>query len=1008
MKKTSTFTLLCTLFILMACTPGRVKRDHYDYSNMNRPTRVAYQRVAEFLTRGIIEKEPVELVRHSRIDTIIINKKDKKLDVYLNYWFGARPFRESDVALIQTGLKKALGGKFRKYELTIYSDKIAIDKLVPNYYRQPQNYDLTRMPGAEKTSVPLVRNVSKNLKPEKGLYNRHIALWSSHGWYYEQKLDRWEWQRARVFQTVEDLLPQAFVTRYLIPMLENAGARVFVPRERDIQVNEVVVDNDSPDNKNSYRETDRKNRIWQTAKTPGFAVGTPPYTAGVNPFQLGTVRQTISDTTAQIKIEWVPEIPEQGDYAVYLSYVHSKDNVDDAHYTVYHNGGQTEFLVNQQMGGETWIYLGTFNFPEGQNAELARVELSNQSTAAGRIVTADAVRFGGGMGNVAREGQTSGRPRFTEAARYYLQYDGMPDTLVFSLNNEENDYKDDYQCRAEWVNYLKGAPYGPNKDRSVEGLKIPIDLSLGFHTDAGRTRNDTVIGTLSIFSTDGDNDERIFPDNMSRLANRDFADILQSQIVGDIRAKYDPAWNRRYLWDRGYSEAYRPNVPAALLELLSHHNFLDMKFALDPDFRFHASRAIYKAILRFLATQYGYEYQVQPLPVTHFQALVGKNGQVDLKWQPTEDPLELTAVAEEYIVYTRREGRAFDNGIKTDQPEMTIRDLVAGELYSFKVTAVNDGGESFPSEILSVCYMNNDKAPVLIVNGFDRIAPPATIETDEYLGFMNLWDQGVPDQYDLDFIGVQYDLLADSPWLDDDAPGHGASYADFETTIIPGNTFDFPALHGKSIKALGHSFSSVSDETVMENRVDLTRYQYLDLILGEEKATDGPKPRVNLKFRAFPKPLQAALEHYCSMGGNLFVSGAYVGTDLFENQVDSLDMDFAKQVLGYRHRTNHAVHTGGLVTVDSVLFPVPAGLEFNTSYHPSIYAAEAPDAIEPADTLSMTLLRYAENNTSAAVIYAGETGNKVIIFGFPFETILGQENRDQLMRSIFDRFQSKE
>ena len=85
------------------------------------------------------------------------------------------------------------------------------------------------------------------------------------------------------------------------------------------------------------------------------------------------------------------------------------------------------------------------------------------------------------MGSIARNGQTSGRPRFTEGARYYLQYAGMPDTLVYKLN-DESDYKDDYQSRAEWVNYLKGAPYGPNKDRSVEGLKIPIDLSLAFHS----------------------------------------------------------------------------------------------------------------------------------------------------------------------------------------------------------------------------------------------------------------------------------------------------------------------------------------------------------------------------------------------------------------------------------------------------------------------------------------------------------------------------------------------
>ena len=65
---------------------------------------------------------------------------------------------------------------------------------------------------------------------------------------------------------------------------------------------------------------------------------------------------------------------------------------------------------------------------------------------------------------------------------------------------------------------------------SLEELGIPIDLSLAFHTDAGITRNDTVVGTLSIFSTEDGNSARVFPDSMSRLANRDFADILQTIV----------------------------------------------------------------------------------------------------------------------------------------------------------------------------------------------------------------------------------------------------------------------------------------------------------------------------------------------------------------------------------------------------------------------------------------------------------------------------------------------
>ena len=75
--------------------------------------------------------------------------------------------------------------------------------------------------------------------------------------------------------------------------------------------------------------------------------------------------------------------------------------------------------------------------------------------------------------------------------------------------------------------------------------------------------------------------------------------------MNDLRALHDPIWNRRQLRHADYSEAVRPNVPAVLLELLSHQNALDMRFMLDPRFRFDVGRAIYKSILRFLSVPPG-------------------------------------------------------------------------------------------------------------------------------------------------------------------------------------------------------------------------------------------------------------------------------------------------------------------------------------------------------------------------------------------------------------------
>ena len=100
---------------------------------------------------------------------------------------------------------------------------------------------------------------------------------------------------------------------------------------------------------------------------------------------------------------------------------------------------------------------------------------------------------------------------------------------------------------------------------------------------------------------------------------RDLGDYMQSQIVNDVRALYTPHWQRRQLQNSSYAEARHPKVPGVLLELLSHQNYNDMRYGLDPRVKFTISRAIYKSMLRFIHAQYGTELVVQPLPVQAMQ-----------------------------------------------------------------------------------------------------------------------------------------------------------------------------------------------------------------------------------------------------------------------------------------------------------------------------------------------------------------------------------------------------
>ena len=47
----------------------------------------------------------------------------------------------------------------------------------------------------------------------------------------------------------------------------------------------------------------------------------------------------------------------------------------------------------------------------------------------------------------------SGMARSAEGARYSLQWAGAPEE-IFSANEDEDDYKDDYMSRGDWVEWI--------------------------------------------------------------------------------------------------------------------------------------------------------------------------------------------------------------------------------------------------------------------------------------------------------------------------------------------------------------------------------------------------------------------------------------------------------------------------------------------------------------------------------------------------------------------------
>lgn len=898
---------------------------------------------------------------------------DNTLVVEGNEIFASQPLTPKIVSGIYESLRSHLPDSCKSMKLIILADGKELKERIPNPYRE--NADKGKTWGeTDYRGEPWVTNVSKAYTPTQGLQNRHFSVWASHGRYYNNGKNEWQWQRPHLFCTNEDLLTQTIVVPFLIPMLQNAGAIVYSPRERDWQCNEIVIDNDSPATGGVYEERQAQT-AWRQSPA-GFANPKKEYVDGENPFNMGSARcaTAASDPAAVCEAAWIPGIRERGNYAVYVSYQTHPDAVNDAHYTVRHCGIATEFLVNQKMGGGTWVYLGTFFFSEGEGRDNC-VTLTNESNEKG-VVSADAVRFGGGMGNIARgsDGEkrtmsASGLPRYLEGARYSAQWAGIPYN-EYSVYGGENDYKDDINARPYATNYLAGGSvYLP----SAAGAKVPIELCLALHSDAG-LQEDGLIGTLGVCTTTGMNGEKSYPSGLTREASNDLAQMTVDNVAAELSRIYGIRWPRREVFDRVYSETCRPDIPSAIIEMFSHQNFNDMAYAHDPNFKFNIARSIYKAVLRYTAFEHGFKYAVSPLAPDNLSLEFAseERDEVLLRWDATADLLEPAARPDGYVVYTRIGDGDFDNGTYVKGRTSYSKKLIPGKIYSFKVTAVNTGGESFPSETLAAFKSGTSERTVLIVNCFNRLAGPAAADNAGSAGFDLDADLGVPYIQTPEYCGA----LSVS-----DTGGYGRR----EGTLIAGNTFDYVKAHGEGFST-EYSFVSCSRKAVETGSVRLSKYHAVDMIFGLEKHSASDLG----DYKTFTPLLRSLIKAYLSEGGRILVSGAYIGSDMKSDE----ERKFLRDVLGCS--CANADNSRSSAGVEGM------GLAFSLhrSHNAEHYAAPSVDKIEKADGAE-TVFRYSDG--MPAGISCRSSKGRAVVLGFPVECIKEKDKKNAVLLKIAHR-----
>lgn len=928
----------------------------------------------------------------AKVEQFIVRKQSREVEIVVSEVFLGQPFTNDLVATIYRDVRKHLPPQYAKWNVVISVNGYPIEKLVPaKTLRTP---DASRFwGGVDHQDIPWTTPLSRPYSIGNGLQGRHLAVWASHGRYYDFRTERWRWQRPGLFGTCEDILTNSIVLPFLIPMLENAGAVVFSPRERDTQTNEVVIDNDRPQERGTYREDNGRSKWVDCGQ--GFANWREYYRDNQNPFKEGTAR--VADAQAESSrlstITWTPDIPQGGRYAVYVSYKTLPTSVPDAVYTIRHQGTDTQVRVNQRMGGGTWVYLGTYEFDRGESSDDC-VTLTNHSGHRGHV-TADAVRFGGGMGNVVRGSSfdeylpVSGLPRFLEGSRYYMHWAGAP-YEVYSSKCGTNDYADDINARSYGLNYVaRGSAFMPND--SMEGLHVPLEMAIGLHTDAGLRDNMDIIGSLGIYTTQYY--DRQLATGMSRLTSRDLADGMLSRVHRDMTFHLGK-WTRRSLFDRNYSESREPQVPSMILEMLSHQNFADMLVAHDPYCKFVLARAIYKGILEYNANVHGRKAPtVQPLPVKDLAAIANpKEKSITLSWNPQNDPLEPSAAPTAYIIYLRQNDRGWENGIVVNTNKVCVS-AVPGTFYRFRIAALNDGGSSLQSE--EVCArvpFSRNTPSVMIVNGFDRVAAPQAVVNDTTRNFDIHIDPGV-------------------------AYYTNTSIYELNGMPVAGNTFDYPAMHAKDLLLADEDMSARRDLAISScvasavPHTSLNGYTMLDLILGAQR-NDGYSHRV---YQTFPEYMQDALARYASKGGNILVSGAYVGEDLRTSE----QRDFAYNTLKYMYDT--PMSTGQMKVTGM-------GTEFVLNAQPNsdIYTTARINAITPAAGAFTTLLLNETQTTYSTAVSVAEDGTEIVTqvpqtsirqasgavayqgdkyrsltFGFPLESIENKEIRRSILNASF-------
>ena len=278
--------------------------------------------------------------------------------------------------------------------------------------------------------------------------------------------------------------------------------------------------------------------------------------------------------------------------------------------------------------------------------------------------------------------------------------------------------------------------------------------------------------------------------------------------------------------------------------------------------------------------------------------------------------------------------------------------------YNFRITAINDGGERFPSNVLSAIYQPEATQTVLIVDGFNRLSSPAVVNKPGKKGFDLSIDEGVTRGITAGWEGQN---------------------------MVAGNDFNHIRTHADAI-ASTHQYNVVSTtaDAFVEDDQSMY-YNIIDLVFGLQKHETW-----QLKYyKTFTPTIQKKLNAFSRLHGKIMVSGSFLGSDM----QNTSEKQFMQSLFKLEYAPTNTDSIGNMLNGLGMMF------KYYRSINPTHYAATHPEVLQPLPN-AICAMQY-DNGLSAAVAYKG-ADYASFAMGIPFECITSREERNKLMSGILN------